>query len=216
VGGAYLIGLVAAVLLDRLRFTAVKGLLFMALLAPWAMPAVPTGLVWRWMLDRNYGITNHTLVRLGLADQPLEFVLDPWLALLGVTAAAIWSLYPIALIMLFARLQSVPDELYEAAKVDGASPWHEVRHIAIPALRVVSATLVLVLILFSIRQVTTVFVMTGGGPARETEVLALFTFLEAFQFHRLGTASAAAVVTIGLVLAIALIYLRVLLRKKDS
>jgi multiple sugar transport system permease protein len=211
--GAYTLGLIGAILLDRSSLN--RGVVFILMLLPWAMPAVPAGMIWRWMLDRNYGITNQILEDLGLIQAPLEWMLNPGLALLSIIVVSVWNLFPIAFILLFAGLQSIPTDLYESAKLDGASAWQEVRHVSLPSLQFVTFTLVVLLTLFSLRSITSTFVMTGGGPGRSTEVLALFTFLQAFEHNELGVASAAAVVTMGIIVLVTLAF-RLLLPRTFS
>ena len=199
----YVIGLVIAVLLSR-RFFG-KRFVFPVLLLPWAMPLVPAGMIWRWMLHGTYGVLNWLLIDLGVISNPLQWLIEPQLARVAVMLATVWRRYPLAFLMLYAALQMIPNELYEAARIDGANAWQEFWHITLPGIRFVSFVLLMLQILFSFRAVTTIFVMTRGGPQRATETLSLFTYIEAFQLYNHGSAASSGVLTLAFIITITII-----------
>ena len=198
----YLIGFFAAIFLnDQRRF---KKLLFVCCLIPWAMPLVPTGLVWRWMLNRNYGVVNWLVFRAGLSSGMLDWFGDRTLALISIISSTVWRQYPIGLLMLYAALQTIPRDHFDVGKVVGVTKLQEIRHIIFPGVLSVSGMLVIIQLLDSFRAVTTIFVLTGGGPLRTTETLALYTFIEAFEFYKFDKAAAAGVLTLVIIMSIVL------------
>lgn len=133
VGGTCLvIGLATAMLVNQRFKGRSLARLFVAL--PWAVPEVVATVIWAWMLDSSFGVVNYALLRTGLVDQPVQFASNATAAFFAVCFVMIWKGYPLVSIMLLAGLQSIPEEQYQAAKVDGASPWQEFIHITLPGL----------------------------------------------------------------------------------
>ena len=193
---AYGIGLAAALLLERRSaFTRISRTL---LTLPWAVPGVVAGFVYVWMFDASFGVTNFLMRRLGLIDQPVLWLLKSTPAFVVVILAAIWKTVPFNMLTHLAGLQAVPEELREAARVDGATSWQEFRHIVWPALGNVRVVSILITTLHSFREFGQIYVLTGGGPARATETLSVQIYTESFGYFRFGYASA-----IGIVLLIA-------------
>ncbi len=205
VAPAYLLGLATALLLQQ-RFPG-RGLARLLAIIPWAVPAIVAVLIWTWLLDPRYGIVNHCLRLLGLIAGNLAWLSDPALAPVAVILVTVWQFYPIATVMLLGGLQTIPDEHYEAASIDGAGALDRFRWITLPGLRPVTVVLLLLLTLNAFRTVTIVYVMTGGGPAGATETLSVLTYQTAFKFFKVGYASAIGVVLLLLCLALTLIYL---------
>jgi multiple sugar transport system permease protein len=167
-----------------------------SVLLAWIIPGIIIGLVWKVMLvESQFGAVNHFL---GLIDVgPVPFRSDPTLALVSTIVAGTWRGTAFSMIMIYGGLQQVPRRLYEAAKVDGAGRWARFRHVTLPQLRsVVFVTTVLVTI-YSLNTFDLIFALTGGGPGRATQVLALFMYQEAFQDYALGRAAAVAVVMLA-------------------
>ena len=208
VAATYLLALVLALLLNR-GFPGrrvVGGLLII----PWTMPLVVVAVVWGWLLDYQFGVINYLLERWGLIDKPIGFLTDPDVALWSVGAANVWRLFPLAMVTLLAALKSVPQELYEAAEVDGANRWQSFLYVTLPGIRSTTVALVLLLAIWAFGRIfTIVFVMAGGGPAGATETLVIQTYLEAFRYFRLERASALGVITLVVSAALTLIYLKV-------
>ncbi len=206
--GAYALGLVTALLL-RPKFPG-RGAARTVAILPWAVPQVVAVLVWVWMFDSNYGVVNYLLQLLGIGDGHVKWLEDQQLAFLAVVVVSVWVLYPVATTMLLAGLQGIGDELYEAARMDGASRWQQFRYVTLPGLAPVNLVLVLLLVLLGFtRVVTIIYVMTGGGPGRATETLPLQTYLEAFKYHELGYASAVGTTVLILAAGFAMVYFKV-------
>ena len=210
VGLAMLWGLGSALLLNR-RFPC-RAAVRLAVILPWAVPATIGSLVWMFLADGHLGLFNHLLLSAGLIAAPITFLVHNEFAMLMVILAHAWQSYPFFTIMLLAALQAVPPELNDAARVDGAGAPQRFRYVTLPALRdtlVVSGFLSL---LAAIRDVETILVMTGGGPGRATETLALRIWNETFRFYDVGLGAAHGVVAFGLCLLLMGFALRRLLR----
>jgi multiple sugar transport system permease protein len=208
VPGVLIFGLLAALLLNQ-AFAGAK-ILRVAILLPWAMPAVVSGVVWRWMLNGDYGIVNSALVQMGLIHSYIPWLSEPGLARVSLAVAHVWREGPLVAIFLLAGLQTIPPDVYSAAAVDGASPFAAFRRITLPLLR---PTLVIVLIYETIVAATTfdlIYVMTGGGPADSTSLISWYAYAEVFKFLDLGTGAALAFLIALALLGLILLYLRVL------
>jgi multiple sugar transport system permease protein len=203
----YAVGLGLALLLNR-RMPA-RGLLRTIIIMPWAIPDVVAVLIFVWMLDAQYGVINYGLVEAGVLRAPVAWLSDANLAMPALVMVTCWQQFPLAMLILLAGLQTIPRELYEAATSDGAGRWAVFRHITWPGLRSVNAVLVLMLILNSFRRVTTIYAMTAGGPARATETLSILTYNTAFQYQQLGYAAAIGTALLLILLALSIVYLRI-------
>ena len=206
VGFALIIGFGTALLLNqRFRGRAVARLLAVM---PWAIPPVVAVNIWWWILDPSYGLLNWVLLQLRLIEQPLNWVMQPGPALAAVSMVTVWKGYPFFLVMLLAGLQAIPNELYDAAAVDGAGMLGAFRHITLPALRGVLALATLLTVLWVFREFTMIWVLTGGGPIRATETLAIMTYREAFANFQMGLAAAIGVVTLLISSVISIFFIR--------
>lgn len=205
---SFLIGLGTALLLNR-KF---KGRKFARLIVvlPWPIPGVVAALIWAWILDPSFGVFNYILVHTGLVSSPVHWFSSTTPAFLGVLMATVWKGYPFFTLMLLAALQAIPNQLYEAARVDGANSWQQFRRITIPALRSVIAVAMVINSLWLIRQFSIIFILTEGGPSRSTETLAITLYKEAFRYFNVGYASSIGVVTFILSVFITIVLLRYL------
>lgn len=198
---AFLLGMATALALGSLRRS--RAAMQTALISPWAVAPVIASVVWMLLLDERFGLINAAVLGTGLASSPVPFLSAPDWALLSVTLVAIWKEYPFFTVMMAAALQSVPRELYEAARLDGAGPVALFRYVTWPLVRSVAVVAIFLATMSAFRNVETIMVMTGGGPARSTETLALRVYTETFRFLSPGTGAALGVVTlfVGLLLA---------------
>jgi multiple sugar transport system permease protein len=205
VAGSYLAGLGAALLLHQ-RFPG-RTLIGGALIVPWAMPFVVAAVVWSWLFDFQYGLFNYLVQQIGLTAGRVGWLTDPRVALWSVTVVQVWKLFPLGMVMLLAGLKSIPPDLYEAARVDGAGHWRSFISITLPGLSAISLVLILLQTIWAFgRSFTAIFVMTGGGPAGATETLVIRTFLEGFRFFHLELASALGVIILLISAAFAAVY----------
>jgi multiple sugar transport system permease protein len=203
---AFGIGFAVAMLLNAAIFA--RPIARTLLLLPWAIPEVVAVLMFTWMLDYQWGVLNYLLSLTGYFPPKIGWLLSPQLAVYAVMAVTAWKDYPLAAVMILAGLQGIPQELYEAARVDGATPAQELRHITLPSLRPISTVVLLLLTLYSFKRVAIIYIMTAGGPSRSTETLSILTYLEGFKFFRMGSAAAIGTAMLIVTLIFTLIYYR--------
>jgi ABC-type sugar transport system permease subunit len=208
VSGVILFGLGVAMLLNSKIRTA--AILKVVILLPWALPAVVSGLLWKWILNADFGILNGLLYALGIIDNYIPFLADPTLAKISLIMAHIWKEGPLAAIFFLAGLQLIPTEFYEAAKIDGGGGWKIFRHVTLPLLRPTILVVAVYETMTAILTFDTIFVLTGGGPADATALISWFAYAEIFKSLNLGHGVALSIIIALITLALILIYLRVL------
>ena len=208
--GQYILGLLIALFLHE-RIPA-RGLFRVLFLIPWMFPAVVPGIVWRWMLDGQFGIVNELLLRVGLIHSYVAWLGTPDTALPATIVANIWRGFPFMLVMLLAALQVIPAELYKAASVDGARWFHRFWHITLPSIRDISLVVVLLGWIGSFMNFAIVQVMTNGGPANASEVLATQIYKSAFQYFDIPYAAAIGVLLLLFLSVPGAVYARMTLR----
>ncbi|GAA4519633.1 sugar ABC transporter permease [Nonomuraea ferruginea] len=208
----YGIGLGLAMLLHRrLRFRSLYRVL---LILPWAIPGFVAAFIWRYLFNSDFGVINAMLRAAGLGA--VGWLDDPVTAKLAVIAVNVWVGVPFMMVALLGGLQSIPSELYEAAAVDGATPFQRFRHITLPMLRSVSATVVLLGTIWTFNMFPVIFLITRGGPGSETEILVTYAFREAFTGVRNYSGSAAwGVIILVLLVVLATVYRRALRRQGE-
>jgi multiple sugar transport system permease protein len=184
-----------------------RGLLRAVVLIPWAVPTVVASQMWRFIFNDRYGLANFMLFGADTSSY-LAPLADPYLALTAIMIAEVWKTTPFAALIILAGLQSIPDDLYEAAGVDGATPWQKFRHVTLPLLKPALLLALLFRTVDSLRVFDLVYVMTQGGPADATNVLQFYGYKKTFAEGMIGYGSAIAVSVFLLSLALALIYLR--------
>ncbi|MBI2090936.1 MAG: sugar ABC transporter permease [Deltaproteobacteria bacterium] len=186
-----------------------RALLRAIVLVPWAIPTVVSSQMWRFIFNDRYGLINFFLfgeaTHLYLA--PLA---EPDLAVLAIMTADIWKTSSFAALIILAGLQTIPDELYEAASIDGASAWQKFHHITLPLLKPALLLALLFRTIDALRVFDLVFVMTQGGPADATNVLQFYGYKKTFAEGMIGYGSAIAVVVFFLSLVLSLLYIRLL------
>lgn len=185
-----------------------------ACMVPWVISQTAAALLWVWLLDPSFGPVNYVLEQVGIGR--INFTADPSTALPTLIWVNAWMTYPLAMILFTAGLQTIPGELYEAARIDGASPWIAFRKITLPLLRSTALSTAIILTLYYFTMVTLILILTGGGPIQSTEVLSLRVFNETFQYWRVGVASAMGIVILLFNAAFSLLYMRVIGRTAGS
>ncbi|WP_085025536.1 carbohydrate ABC transporter permease [Ensifer aridi] len=208
-------GLVLALLLDKpFRGRAIaQALVFL----PWAVPSFLAGLNWAWLFNPVVGPLPHWLYALGIMSQPANILSDPQLAMWGPIVANIWWGIPFFAITLLAALQAIPRDLYEAASIDGAGAFQRFLSITLPFLAPTVAITILLRTVWISNFADLIIVMTNGGPADRTQIVASYIFTQAFKRLDFGYASAVALVLLALLLAYSLliVILRQWLLSKD-
>ena len=208
------LGLALAFLLDSatLRRWRLQTLARVLLIVPWATPPVVAIVVWRWLLDPRVGSINAALIALGIVDQPIAFLATRewvWPAILTIIT---WNTLPLVTLTFLASLQSLPDELVEAARIDGANRMQLVRHVYLPHLRPAIVVMVLMSTFWTFNNFVYVWLTTGAGPGLYTNVMATEVYIQAFINGRFGFSSATGVVMATIMTVFGLIYLRLIAR----
>ena len=197
--------LAAALLLDA-PLARLRGWFRTAFFAPVVTTLVAVALIWRYLLHTRYGLVNYLLTHLGLA--PIDWLGDPHWSMPAIVLLAVWKNFGYNMIILLAALQSIPDDLYEAARLDGAGAWARLRHITLPLLQPTLALVTLLTVSGYFQLFAEPYVMTQGGPLQSTVSVLYFMFEQGFTWWRLGFASAVAFVLFGLVLALTALQMR--------
>ncbi len=198
----FTIGLGLALLLNR----KIKGRGFyrMLLMVPWAVPSFVSAFAWTWMYNEKYGLFNIVLQKLGLSTIP--WLGDSFWAMVSVIATNVWIGVPFMMITLLGGLQSIPESLYEAARVDGASPWQQFVKITLPLLRPVAATATMLGIIWTFNMFNIIFLVTRGGPVHSTEILVTYAYREAFVNWNFGVSSTYGVVILSFLIVFSILH----------
>lgn len=210
----FLIALSLALLLNRaIRGRNIYRGLF---LIPWTIPSVVVALLWSWLLQPQFGVGNYLLRELGLIAPNTQWLQHPQLAMVAVILASVWRQTPIMFVMLLAGLQSVPSELEEAARIDGAS-WPQVlRFVTLPSIRPVIDTAVIIAVINNFQTFTIIYNMTAGGPLDRTTTLSIAAYVAAFTRFNLGEGAAIGVVWLVALGSVVLLYNRMAERQRGE
>lgn len=178
------------------------------ILFPYFVSTVVAVLVWRWLFNDLYGILNHFVMMSGLSDMPIDWLGSMPNALLSVILVGAWKYFPFVVIATLARLQTIPDHLYEAARIDGAGPVARFFDVTLPQLRDVLVVIVMLRAIWDFKEFDLIFLLTGGGPVTSTQTLPLLVYKEAFALNQMGMASAYAVMMMAVMLVFMILYIR--------
>jgi len=204
----FLLGLALAMLLNgRMRGrSAFRAMM----LVPMMLPAVVVGVVWRLMLNPNFGAINGTLKGWGVNTDSLTWTASPKLAMASVIIADVWQWTPFMFLILLAGLQAIPQEPYEAALIDGASAWQTFLHVTLPLLKPAILIALLLRTMDLLRVFDQIFILTEGGPGFATETASLYIYRTAFRFSNFGYAAAMSFVLLAITNVISVGYIRLL------
>jgi multiple sugar transport system permease protein len=212
---ALILGLGFALLLNLKlgKITTVMGCLYTV---PWIISPVVAGFAWKWLLNDHFGVVNYWLASAGIVKAGTTWLGNPGTALICVMLARIWQFYPFAMVMFLAGLQSIPQEQYEAAAVDGATMVRRFFHITLPNLKTVTSVMLVLGVIWSFNDFNMVFVMTRGGPMNSSMVLPVLVREFSFVQFDLGKGSALSVVIFALLTTLSYLYLKVLARGEST
>ncbi len=210
-GLTFALGLVWAIVLHQ-SFRGHKLLRALSLL-PWVLPSTVTAFLWAWLLHGQVGLLNAGLIRLGAIDAPIVWLSDATGAMAAVVVAKAWLSTALVMTFFLAALQTLPFELVEAARIDGARDRQVIRHIVMPHLRNTAIVVVVLQAMGNLQQIDVIYAMTGGGPVRATSVLSIEVYRTAFQNWNIGLAAAIGVVWFVTISIPAGIYLRNVFRQ---
>jgi ABC-type sugar transport system permease subunit len=177
---------------------------------PWALPTIVNGLMWRWIFNPEYGALNALLTQLHVIDHYRSWLGSPFLALNMVIAADVWKTTPLAAFLILAGLQTIPGDLYEAARVDGASAVRGFLHITLPLLVPSILVILVVRTIEAFKVFDIIYIMTRGGPANGTQSIAYYAYIQAFSNQSFGFGAALAYVIVLCILVFAVFYMRLL------
>lgn len=200
------IALFAAILLSqKIRG---RGIYRTILLLPWVIPGVVTGILWKYMFDAQYGVINDVLVRVGLIDAYAPWLGQSSTALFAVIVAYIWKVFPLAMILILGSIQGIPEDVYEAADIEGAGTLQKFFFVTLPMLKdsIIATTIITMITAFSSYDLT--YVMTGGGPVHSSEILGKYVYNLAFINFDYGRASATGTIMFVVSLAMIFVYVR--------
>jgi multiple sugar transport system permease protein len=191
-----------------------RGLLRSVILLPWALPTLVTVLIWSWMYSDVAGVFNYVLMGAHLIEQPILFLGMPGLAMASVIAVNVWRGFPFFAVTLLAGLQSIGEELYDAAKVDGAGMISRFRHITLPGLAPVMAVVTLLSTIWTFNDFVIIWLLTRGGPGNTTDVLSTYTYKVAIRGLELGKGVAVSVVMLPLLVLLIVLLTRFINRRE--
>ncbi|MFB4306243.1 carbohydrate ABC transporter permease [Actinomadura sp. GTD37] len=210
VGGVVVVTMTLSLALGQLLNARFPGrrVVRWAVIVPWAASVLMTALIWRWMLDNYSGIVNRLLLDLHVIDEPVNWLAHPTQAMFWMMWVAVFVSLPFTSFVILAGLQTIPADVYEAARVDGAGPFRTYVGITLPLLRpaVLIASIVNVINVFNSFPI--IWAMTGGGPGNKTDTTTTFMYKLAFYDQDVGESGAMAVVNFVLILVMVLLYLR--------
>lgn len=210
---AVVLGLGAALVLNR-EFVG-RGILRGLLLIPYVISAVAASYIWRWIYHSDFGVLGAILLQFGLIDEKLNLLDNVDMVLPSLIVVNVWKEFPFAMIMILAGLQTVPDQLLKAARVDGAGAFDRFRHVTLPHLKGVMVITVLLLFVANLNHFTIPWIMTGGGPAGASDIWITQIYQIAFGRIRFGIASAYSVILFGVMVLIGYFYVRALTSDND-
>ncbi len=210
VGGSvtaqFTVGLTLALLLNQ-RFKG-RGFFRSLVLCPWAISGVIISFIWGWMLHGQIGVINDVLLKLHVIQEPIGWLSRPWTAMLSVIMANAWRGSAFFAVTLLAALQSVPDELHEAASIDGASKLGRFRFVTLPMIKDMIVITTALRCIWTFNNVDLIYVMTGGGPVDATQTLAVYIFTTFLGSLKIGYGSALAVVLFFVLLTFTVVYFK--------
>lgn len=205
------IGLAAAILLAKSgRWT---GFILGTLVFVWALPPVVNGSVWKFLLGSS-GLFNSIAVDTGLRDQVIPFLFDESIALYSVALVNAWAVVPFNALVFRAAIMGISSEVFEAARIDGASRWQEIRHIVVPMVKPTTLVLTVLTVVYGFRSFDFIYVMTFGGPGTATTTLPFLGYVQAFVRFDFGLGASTAVVAVLMVIILAVLYARSVRREE--
>lgn len=207
------IGFIMALLLNGELYLK-KALRFLALI-PWAIPQVVVAILWTWILDGQYGYLNYYLQKFGVIEEVIRWLSDPNLALISTSIVDAWIGIPLITMIFLSGLSSIPDSLYEAAKVDGANIFQRFRYITLPTMKKVVLISLTLTTIWTFNSFNVIYVLTGGGPMDATETMMIKIYHEAFGKYNLGMSSTLSVIVFIILIILSILYWKQINRDEE-
>jgi N,N'-diacetylchitobiose transport system permease protein len=216
VGATLVLGTAIAVLMGRV-IKPIRLALTAVLVFVWAMPQLVGLTIWNWMFDQEFGVVNYVLTTLHVGHfLHHNWYTEPWQGFMVVTIVVVWGAIPFIAITMHAALTQVPEELVEAARVDGASLWQVFRQVMLPMLRPILVILTSLSIIWDFQVFTQVFVLRDNRPEPWYYLMSIFSFQQSFKVHDYGYGSALAVITLIIMMGVSVIYIRQLIKISED
>ena len=207
------LGVAAALLLNE-AFRG-RNLLRGVVLFPYLIPTIVAVILWKWLLNDSYGLVNHLLLVAGLVRAPVAWLGKDYI-MSSLIITSVWQFFPFVVVTYLARLQTIPPELYEAARVDGATAWRRFLHVTLPATRTVLFVIILLRSIWMFTKFDTVWLMAGDGAvSRYIRTLPVYAYARSFTYLQAGMGAALAVLMFGMILAGTVVYFR-LFREEEA
>jgi multiple sugar transport system permease protein len=214
IAGQFVIGMLLALFFHK-NFP-LNGVLRALFLLPWLIPLIVGSAAWRAILEQDSGILNVTLESLGIIDVPIPWLTSPNVALIAIILVNIWLGIPFNVTLLYSGLQDIPDELYEAGAMDGATGWKAFWNITWPNLRAVVSVVLMLGVIYTLKVLDIILGLTQGGPANATQTIAVMSYQRSFVEFKFGQGAALSNILILIALVFAIIYLRATRRRVDE
>ncbi len=206
--GQILVGFTAALALHRVKHF--KGVFKTVLIIPWAFPSIVIALSWKWILNGVYGYIPNMLMKLGITSELPQFLSDGAMVFPTLVFINIWFGAPMIMVNVLSALQTIPADQYEAAQIDGAKRWQSFRHITVPHIKVVVGLLVVLRTIWVFNNFDIIYLITGGGPANATTTVPIYAYNMGWGSKLLGRSSAVTVILLIFLLAVSLLYFKVI------
>jgi len=212
--GQFVIGMLLALFFHK-NFP-LNGVLRALFLLPWLIPLIVGSAAWRAILEQDSGILNVTLESLGIINAPIPWLTSPNVALIAIILVNIWLGIPFNVTLLYSGLQDIPDELYEAGALDGATGWKAFWNITLPNLRAVVSVVLMLGVIYTLKVLDIILGLTQGGPANATQTIAVMSYQRSFVEFKFGQGAALSNILILIALVFAIVYLRANRRRVDE
>ena len=206
--GQILVGFTAALALNRVNLF--KGMYKTLLIIPWAFPSIVIAFSWTWILNGVYGILPNLLVKWNICESAPQFLTEKNLAFIVLVLINIWFGAPMIMVNVLSALQTVPQDQYEAAKIDGASTFQSFKHITLPHIKLVMGLLVVLRTVWIFNNFDLIYLITGGGPAGSTQTVPLYAYEMGWGTKLLGKSSAVTVLLFIFLMSVCIIYFTIM------
>jgi len=206
--GQIIIGFTAALALHRVKF--LKGIYRILLIVPWAFPSIVIALAWKWILNGVSGFLPHLLVNIGLVSELPQFLSDSNLVFLTLVFINVWFGAPMIMVNVLSALQTIPQDQYEAAQIDGASRLQQFIHITLAHIKVVVGLLIVLRTIWVFNNFDLIYLLTGGGPANATTTVPIYAYTMGWGSKLLGKSSAVTILLLAFLLIVCGIYFKVI------
>lgn len=218
VAAQLLVGFTGALCLNRVKNHTAKSLFRIICIIPWAFPAIATAMTWKWMLNGIYGFIPTLLMNVGLSDGLVQFLSSSGLAMPTMIFINVWFGAPLIMVNVYAALQTIPQDQYEAAQIDGANGWQSFGYITVPHIRTVVGLLVVLRTVWVFNNFDLIYMITSGGPAGSTTTMPLYIYDTGWTGRMVGKASAASILLLLFLIIITVLYFKVIGRweKEDK